>query len=645
MATHHPRISVIVPAYQPGDAILNVIDSLDAQTLPQDQFETIIVDDGSTDDTYARLVGFAATRPNLRVLHIENSGWPSRPRNVGTLEATAPYVFYMDADDALFPDALRRLADYAEETAADVISPKESKSSDLWWAMPAMAAGNAADVKADHQINRLLPMGPTKVYRRDFLLEQGVRFPEGRRALWEDIFFNVEAYAKAAKVAVLADTPAYLYLWHKSDSHISTSYAAIDTEYWDRLDALVAFIDDALGAESLAEERRSMIMHQYQGRVLRRLGRALQSANPQEAAVAVSRAQALQDAYVPPDWDSRLGFFTQPLARFLREGRADLIRDLHATYIDISARTELTSVAWDDGKLAIEADTVWRHSDGDPVVFERTHGRIRMRVPSQIAEALPPEALDVTDRLDSFTVWVGVRARAEQVTWQLPATPRVSVDPHLNGVVLRAHVSAQLDPLTVAGGRPLDPTLWDFSSSARWGGIARATPIRARIDPKAALVCGLPAVAHSSQGGKLSLDLGSRLRSTAADGLQPGPAIVSSQGFTLQLPKVTVYGETDAPVEVLAVPTGRRGSHHELPALPARIIGDADGARIEARGSLPKGSSRLAFRSEAGTIETDYVAVQGVHGLRIRARLRPVRFHFARLRRLVGATRRKLGRR
>ena len=72
-----PRLTVIIAAYQPGDAFQRVIDSLDAQTLPQDEFETIVVDDGSPDDTFERLTALAATRPNLRVERIPNSGWPS----------------------------------------------------------------------------------------------------------------------------------------------------------------------------------------------------------------------------------------------------------------------------------------------------------------------------------------------------------------------------------------------------------------------------------------------------------------------------------------------------------------------------------------------------------------------------------------
>ena len=54
------------------------------QSLPDDGYEAIFVDDGSTDGTGERLDALAAEHDQLRVEHIPNSGWPGRPRNVGT---------------------------------------------------------------------------------------------------------------------------------------------------------------------------------------------------------------------------------------------------------------------------------------------------------------------------------------------------------------------------------------------------------------------------------------------------------------------------------------------------------------------------------------------------------------------------------
>lgn len=183
-----PKVSVIIATYCSGEGLQRVIDSLDAQTLPQDEFETIFVDDGSPDDTYAALQKLASTRANMKVLRIENSGWPSRPRNVGMQHATGDYLFFMDHDDSLYPDGLRRAHEFAVETDADIVSTKESKTNDSWWGMSSLTQGNTSHVKRHGGIWLLLPLVPHKLYRRSLIEERHILFPDGRAVLWEDQF-------------------------------------------------------------------------------------------------------------------------------------------------------------------------------------------------------------------------------------------------------------------------------------------------------------------------------------------------------------------------------------------------------------------------------------------------------------------------
>ncbi len=607
-----PRISVVIAAYSPGEGITRVIDSLDAQTLPQDQFETVIVDDGSPDGTYNRLLGYAAERPNLRVLRIENSGWPSRPRNVGTAAATGDYVLYMDHDDSLYPDALRRLVGFAAETSADVISPRESKTSDIWWCMPAVAAGNAADVKATDGINRLLPMVPHKAYRREFLLANGIRFPEGRRMLWEDVYFNVEAYAKADRVAVLADTP--VYLWHESTTNNSTTYAATDDEYWERLESVLEFVDSTLSAPGLETARQIVMTHQYQRRILQHLGRALQHTDGAKAAEIMARGRALSEAFIPVEWDGKLGFLNQLRAQLLRADRPDLLRSLHTDFLDIGARSELTRAGWEDGKLAVEFNHFWCHKSGQRVLFDEVGGRILLRLPAEIAQALPQEAIDVTDRLSRLKVRSGVRSRAESVTWEYDCSTDVHLEKTADGVLLTARVAGRLDPRTAASGRPLAHGIWDFTTILRWGGVPRVSPIRTSTPSLPALLSGVPAVAYAAASGTLSLDLAQSLHSPVVDGLVPGTVRMASDGFTLPLAQVAVTGETSVTIEMM--PTRLRGwlAPRAGDPLPARLVGDPAGARIEVRGSLPPGTHRLAFRTPGGTLSSPLVAVRRRQG-------------------------------
>src|SRR4051812_11043610 len=119
-----PKVTVIVPVYNPGADIDDCIESLLDQTLSPDELELIFVDDGSTDGTPARLDALAAAHRNVRVQHIPNSGWPGKPRNVGLDLATGDYVFFVDNDDRVERDGLERAHAMAVQDRADVVIGK-----------------------------------------------------------------------------------------------------------------------------------------------------------------------------------------------------------------------------------------------------------------------------------------------------------------------------------------------------------------------------------------------------------------------------------------------------------------------------------------------------------------------------------------
>ena len=95
-----PTVSVIIPTYNRADLIAQAIDSVHQQTYTD--FETIVVDDGSTDDT-AAVVKAYGTR--VRYVWTPNGG-TGHARNVGMAEARGKYLTFLDSDDLLYPYAL-----------------------------------------------------------------------------------------------------------------------------------------------------------------------------------------------------------------------------------------------------------------------------------------------------------------------------------------------------------------------------------------------------------------------------------------------------------------------------------------------------------------------------------------------------------
>src|SRR5437763_445605 len=102
-----PEVSVIIPVYNAMPYLLTCLSSVLEQTIGRDELEVLAVDDGSTDDSVGQLRLLAAGWPGLRVFRQSHSGGPSRPRNLGLARANGRYVFFLDADDYLAPQALQ----------------------------------------------------------------------------------------------------------------------------------------------------------------------------------------------------------------------------------------------------------------------------------------------------------------------------------------------------------------------------------------------------------------------------------------------------------------------------------------------------------------------------------------------------------
>lgn len=104
-------ISVILPVYNPGELIKRCLDSILAQKC-ECEFEVIMVDDGSTDDSTSIIEGYNDSRFTL--LHQNNAG-PAKARNKGLKSAKGKYISYIDADDYWEPDFFSEMIGFMEK--------------------------------------------------------------------------------------------------------------------------------------------------------------------------------------------------------------------------------------------------------------------------------------------------------------------------------------------------------------------------------------------------------------------------------------------------------------------------------------------------------------------------------------------------
>lgn len=101
-----PHVSIIMPCYNAAAHLARSVGSVQAQTF--DDWELVAIDDGSGDDTAARLAAMAADDPRIRVFTQPNGG-VSRARNRGLSEARGRCIAFLDADDDWHRDFLARM--------------------------------------------------------------------------------------------------------------------------------------------------------------------------------------------------------------------------------------------------------------------------------------------------------------------------------------------------------------------------------------------------------------------------------------------------------------------------------------------------------------------------------------------------------
>lgn len=554
MADVAPRISIIIATYCSGVGLQRVIDSLDAQTMPQNEFEVIFVDDGSPDETFEQLQVLEADRENVRAFRIDNSGWPSKPRNVGIEKARGEYLIFMDHDDSLFPDGLRRAYEYATETGADLLSPKESKTNDKWWGMSSLRAGNLPNIAHEDGIKHLLPLVPHKLYRRSMFIEHDIRFPEGSRVLWEDQFINVDAYRHSNVVAVLADSP--LYLWHASSTNSSHTFDPVREDFWDRLEDLMAHIDKTLNGKEYRDARRVLLEMHLRVRIIDRMVRLL--ARGDESGRddrAMHRARKLLKKYGKRDVIDALPRKHQIQARFLKRGRKDLLVGFHEQDLAANTSVRISSMNWENGALKLDVETLYEPKDRDRPVLRQQGGRTLLALPSALSKRIPNRLLDVTEEVQSMSVEFVLRSRRGYVTWSIPSqVTGAEFFQGERGISLRTVSTVTIDISRAAVGNPLEDNVWDLHAETDWLGMMRLKPVLYNGNPQPALVSGRQAIPYCNNSGSLSLDLAGWLRTLASDAAPKSGSIGTIDALVVPLENLSVFGDCKfVAVQLLAI--------------------------------------------------------------------------------------------
>lgn len=217
-----PYFSVILPIYNVAPYLQRCVQSVLEQSFRD--FELILVDDGSTDDSPVICDQLGAQYECIRVIHKENGGLSSA-RNAGMALARGTYLWFVDSDDWVARDALQTLFE-ASSARPDMIKCNYVRAEGR--EMPFFSNVRPGVYQKEVLLKEAM-LTPGKfclsawshIYRREFLEKNELAFVSERIIGSEDYLFNLQALAMAESVQVIPDQ---LYFYELRGGSLSQKY-------------------------------------------------------------------------------------------------------------------------------------------------------------------------------------------------------------------------------------------------------------------------------------------------------------------------------------------------------------------------------------------------------------------------------------
>lgn len=442
-----PKVSVVVAVHNASAHLHYLIDSLDKQSMAQSEFEVVLVDDGSTDGTLDVAEDMASTRPNMTIKSIPNSGWPGRPRNIGVDLSRGEYVFFCDDDDRLGRGALAALYAMAVENGSDIVCGKVvriGRVTPYWplWQRDVAVAEATGPVVTSRTVHKL--------FRRQFLVENGLRFREGHVRL-EDHEFMARALPAASVISIVASEPCYYWVFRGDGTHAS-SQPVSGKVYWGAYSEALRAWERAAGSGPLLDAALIASMTQAFSRIAP--SRFL-TQSPEAQDDLVDCLGEVVREHFPARLDDRLTVLKRLAVRALREGDREGFARTQELRSSFSVDLRTTHVSEKQGRLLVGLRA--RLLGGlAPEILEVDPGdsRVMLRVPWDVGGDASSRELRGKDLA---SLEVTIRHRNSRVEWPVPVQRLSRPD---DGQ-MEAQVEAKVDMRKDAFGAPLESGSWD----------------------------------------------------------------------------------------------------------------------------------------------------------------------------------------
>lgn len=248
-----PYISIVMPCYNAASTVAATLACFthEFESVPDCDYEIIVVNDGSTDTSKDVVIKSSENNPRIKYYEKKNSG-VSDTRNFGLSKATGEYVWDFDADDLVFEGSIKRLITMLRDTNADIMQ-FNSITEDHTNAGSVAAHNNAVTAKVvfEGPYQDFLAGGAkvgfsscTMIVRRDMLVARGARFMSGM-SISEDVLWNVFLAWKCPEAKFVRTDLCVLRYIVRGNSAVNTAdhqknYRQLlsSFELYDQLDAI-----------------------------------------------------------------------------------------------------------------------------------------------------------------------------------------------------------------------------------------------------------------------------------------------------------------------------------------------------------------------------------------------------------------------
>lgn len=222
------KVSVILPVYNVENYIKKSLDSIINQTFNFNDIEVIMVDDCSTDNSGVIIDEYASKYENFKAIHLdENSGAAGKPRNVGLNIASSDFVMFLDSDDCFVENALEILLNkIRQDDELDIVLGGYVNIYDKKQEIILPFKGNEdkyfVNTLNEFDLAKMNPAISSKIFRKDFLIRNNIKFPEGIPG--QDLVFFLNSFFNSSKILSLNDFIVYKRILRSKGSDKSISF-------------------------------------------------------------------------------------------------------------------------------------------------------------------------------------------------------------------------------------------------------------------------------------------------------------------------------------------------------------------------------------------------------------------------------------